>query len=150
MANKMLSLSVMGSLSLILFTMLSFATIGQSYPGPVWLWTGWVASLALTAFVLWQAETLRSACGYLSLIGGVISFVLVLVILFVPVSASAPYEPGADWLRTIDLTPPIVVGLRVALTSAYFATTVVVLGAILLSAAYLLLHFRGPPRRHLL
>jgi hypothetical protein len=149
MANKMLSLLMMGSLSLILFTMLSFATIGRSYPGPVWLLTGWVASLALTTFVLWQAETPRSAWGYLSLIGGVISFVLVLVILFVPVSASAPYEPGADWLRTIDLTPPIVVGLRVALTSAYFATIVVVLGAILLSAAYLLLHFRGPPRRHM-
>lgn len=148
MANKMLSLLVMGSLSLILFTMLSFATIGQSYPGPVWLWTGWVASLALTAFVLWQAETPRSAWGYLSLIGGIISFVLVLIILFIPISASAPYEPGADWLRTIDFTPPIVARLREALASAYFAIAVLVLGAILFSAAYLLLHFRGPPRRH--
>lgn len=144
MANKMISLLVMGSLSLILFTMLSFATIGQTYPGPVWLWTGWLASLASTAFVLWQAETPRSAWGYLSLIGGIISFVLVLIILFVPISASAPYEPGADWLRTIDFTPPIVARLR----SAYFAIAVLVLGAVLLSAAYLLLHFRGPPRRH--
>ena len=147
MASKMLSLLVMGSVSLILFTMLSFATIGQAYPGPVWLWTGWVASLALTAFVLWQTETTRSAWGYLSLIGAIVSFVLVLVILFVPVSASAPYEPGADWLRTIDLTPPIAARLREALASAYFAIAVLVLGAILASAAYLLLRFRGP-RRH--
>ena len=148
MANKILSLLVMGSLSLVLFTMLSFATIGRTYPGPVWLWTGWLASLALTAFVLWQAETPRSAWGYLSLIGGVISFALVLVIIFIPVSASAPYEPGADWLRTIYLTPPIVARLREALASAYFAIAILVLGAILLAAAYLLLHFRGPPRRH--
>ena len=148
MASKMLSLLVMGSISLILFTMLSFATIGRTYPGPVWLWTGWVASLALTAFVLWQAETPRSTWGYLSLIAGIISFVLVLVILFIPHSASAPYEPSADWLRTIDFTPPIVARLREALASAYFAIAVVFLGAILVSAAYLLLHFRGPPHRH--
>jgi len=148
MANKMLSLLVMGSLSLILFTMLSFATIGRTYPGPVWLWTGWVASLALTAFVLWQAETPRRVWGYQSLIAGVVSFALVLVILFIPVSASAPYERGADWLQTVDLTPPIVSRLREALASAYFALAVIVLGAILLSASYLLLHFRQPPRRH--
>jgi len=148
MANRMLSLLVMGSILLILFTMLSFATIERSYAGPAWLWTGWGASLGLTALVLWQAESPRSAWGYLSLIGAIISFVLVLIILFVPVSASAPYEPGADWLRTIDLTPPIVARLREALASAYFAIAILVLGAILLSAAYLLLHFRGPPRRH--
>ena len=148
MANKMLSLLVMGSLSLILFTMLSFATIGQSYPGPVWQWTGWVASLALSAFVLWQVETPRRAWGYLSLIGGIISFVLALVVLFVPISASAPYEPGADWLQTVDLTPPMVARLREALASAYFAIAILVLGAILFSVAYLLLQFRGPPHRH--
>lgn len=65
MANRMLSLFVLGSISLILFTMLSFATIGRSYPGPVWLWTGWGASLMLTAFVLLQAEpraTLGAIC----------------------------------------------------------------------------------------
>lgn len=146
MANKMLSLLVMGSISLILFTMLSFATIGQSYPGPVWLWTGWAASLGLTALVLRQAESPRSVWGYLSLIGVIISFVLILVIVFIPVSASAPYEPGADWLRTIDFTPPIVARLREALASAYFAIAVLILGAILLTAAYLLLHFRRPQR----
>lgn len=47
MANKMLSLFVMGSVSLILFTVLSFALVGQSYPGPVWLWAGWLAYLLL-------------------------------------------------------------------------------------------------------
>ena len=148
MTNKMVSLLVMGSLSLILFTMLSFATLGQTYSGPVWLWTGWVASLALTAFVLWEAETARSAWGHLSLVSGVISFVLALVILFVPVSASAPYERGSDWMQGIDFTPPMVARLREALASAYFGIAIFVLGAILLSAAYILLHFRGPPERH--
>jgi hypothetical protein len=147
MANKMLSLLVMGSISLILFTMLSFATIGQAYPGPVWLWTGWLGSLALTAYVLSQAETPRRSWGYLSLVAGVISFLLVLVILFVPVSASAPYEPEADWLRTLDFTPTIVVRIREALAFAYFTVAVLVLGAILLLAAYFLLHFRGPLQR---
>jgi hypothetical protein len=148
MANRMLSLFVLGSISLILFTMLSFATIGRTYPGPVWQWTGWGASLILTAFVLRQAESPRNAWGYLSLIGAIASFVLALVILFVPVAASAPYEPGADWLRTIDLTPPIVARLREALASAYFAIALLVLGAILLSAAFFLLRFRGPPHQH--
>lgn len=146
MADKMLSLLAMGTILLILFTILSFATIGQTYPGPIWLGTGWVGSLALTAFVLWQAETPRSAWGYLSLIGGIVSFALALVILFVPVSASAPYEPGADWMQAIDLTQPIEARLREALASAYLAIAIIVMGAVLLSLAFLLLHFRGPPR----
>lgn len=148
MANKILSLLVMGSISLVLFTMLSFATIGRTYPGPVWQWSGWVASLALTMLVLWQAETPRIAWGYQSLIAGIVSFVLFLVILFIPVSASAPYEPGADWLRTVNLTPPIISEIRVALASGYFGITMFIVGAVLVSSAYLLLHFRSPPRRH--
>ena len=148
MAHKMLSLLVMGSISLILFTMLSFATIGQAYPGSVWLWIGCAASLALTAFVLWQAETPRSAWGYLSLIAGIVSFVLMLVIIFIPVSASAPFEPEVDWLRTIDFTPPIVIWLREALGSAYVAIAVVILGALLLTVAYLLLYIQDSPKRH--
>ena len=46
MANKMLSVLVMGTVSL------AFATIGQFYAWPFWLCSGWVGSLASTAFVL--------------------------------------------------------------------------------------------------
>lgn len=147
MASKMLGLLIMGSLSLVLFTALSFATIGQSQPGPVWLWSGWAASLFLTAIVGWRAKTSRSAWVRLSLIGAVICIVLVLVVIFVPISASAPYEPEADWLRRIDFTLPIVARLREALASAYFGIAIVVLGAILLSVSYLLSRFGGPPKR---
>jgi len=148
MASKTIGLLIMGSISLILFTALSFATLGQIQPGPVWLWTGWAVSLLLTAAVLWGARTPRSTWGYLSLVGGVISLVLLLVIIFTPISASAPYEPGADWLRAIDFTPSIAARLREALASAYFAIALIVLGVILFLAAYLLLRFRGPPKRH--
>ena len=149
MASKTLGLLIMGFVSLFLFTVLSFATIGQFHPGPAWLWMSWIVSLALTAGVLWQAQTARSVWGYLSLIGGVLSLALFFVIVFVPVSASAPYEPHADWLQGIDLTPAIAPRLREALASAYFAIALIVLGAILFWAAYALLSFRGPPRRHM-
>jgi len=149
MTGKIFGMVIMGALTLVLFSILAFVTFGQSHPGPLWLWSSWVVSLTLTVVVVWQAKTSRTTWGYLSLVGGVVSFVVFLAILFVPVSASAPYEPGADWLRTVDLTPPIAARLREALASAYFAIGVIVAGAILLGIAYVLLfHQRGGPRRH--
>jgi len=148
MTSKAISALIMGSISLVLFSILAFVTFGQSHPGPLWLWSSWIVSLALTAFVIWQARTSRSTWGYLSLIGGIISVVVLLAILFVPVSASAPYEPGAEWMQAIDLTPPIVARLREAVASAYFAIAIIIAGMILLSIAYLLLHLPGAPRRH--
>lgn len=148
MTSKALSVLMMGSVSLILISVLAFVTFGQSHPGPLWLWTSWLVSLALTAAIVWQAKTSRSAWGYLSLIGGIISFVVLLAIIFVPVSASAPYEPGVDWLRAVDLTPPIVARLGEAIASAYFAITIIIAGMIFLFIAYLLLHLPGGPKRH--
>jgi NADH:ubiquinone oxidoreductase subunit 6 (subunit J) len=145
MASKTFGVLVMGSISLFLFTALTYVALGQSRLGPLWIAIGWAVSVLLTATVLWQAETPRSAWGYFSLFGGLISFVLFLVIVFVPVSASAPYDPGADWLRTVDLTPPMAAKLREAMLSGYFALAVIILGIVLLSAAYVLLRFRGPP-----
>lgn len=139
---------VMGFVSLILFSILTFITVGQSHPGPVWIGTAWLVSLAMTAIVAWRVKTSRSTWGYLSLIGGAISFAIILAMLFVPVSASAPYEPGANRLRTVDFTPPLVARLREALASAYFAMGIIIAGLILLSIAYLLLHRPGDPRRH--
>lgn len=149
MSGKASGVLIMGGISLILFSILAFVSFGQSHPGPVWLWTAWIVSLAVTAIVVWQVKTSRSAWGYLSLIGAVISFAIILAMLFVPVSASAPYQPGADWLRTVDFTPPIVARLREALASAYFALSVIFAGAVLLSIAYLLLHRRGGPGGHI-
>jgi len=150
MTSKLLSVAIMGILSLALFSILAFVTFGQSRPGSLWLWSSWLVSLILTAAVAWQARTSRATWGYLSLVGGIVSIVVLLALLFAPVSASAPYEPGADWLRTIDLAPSIAARLREAMASAYFAIAVIVAGAILLSIAYFLLHQSdGPgPRRH--
>jgi len=145
MASKMFGALVMGSISLFLITALTYVTMGQLPYGPLWISIGWIVSLLLTASILVQAQTPRSAFGYFSLIGGVMSFVLFLAIMFVPVSASAPYDPGADWLRTVDLTPPMAARLWEAMLSGYFAIVVIILGLVLLSAAYMLLHFRGPP-----
>ena len=149
MANRLLSLVMMGTLSLVLFTVLSFVALGQSQPGAVWLWGGWIVSLTLTAVVVWQAKTARRAWGWLSVVTGVVSFVLLLAIVFVPISASHPYEPEANWLHTVDLTPPIATRLREALASAYFAIAIIVAGVILLSVAYVLLHASNEPKRHM-
>lgn len=149
MASRAFSALIMGFISLILFSVLAFVTFGQSHPGPLWLWGSWAVSLSTTAAVVYLTRTPRTAWGYLSLIGGVISFVILVTILFVPTSASAPYEPGADWLRNVDLTPPIAARLREAVASAYFAITVIIAALILFSAAYLLLHhWPGGTRRH--
>lgn len=146
MANKVLNLLAMSSISLVLFTALSFATIGRFHPGPLWLWTSWLVSLGLTVFILRYTEDARRAWGYSSLAGGVLSLALILVITFIPVSASAPYEPGAEWLQGVDFTPPIVARLREALASAYFGVALLVLAAILFSSGYLLLHAHAPRR----
>ena len=148
MASKAFSLLIMGSASLILFSILAFVTFGQSHPGSAWLWASWIVSLSSTIAVVWRASTARSSWGYLSLIGGILSLAVLLAILFVPISASAPYEPGADWLPNVDLTPPIFARLREAIATAYFAMGVIITGMILFSFAYLLLHLPGKPRRH--
>ena len=148
MANKMSSLLVMGSISLILFTMLSFATIGQSYPGPVWLWNGLGGERGFDGV---RATAGRNSAQRLSL--PTIDRRHHQLCACTGDSLRSRFGIGtlsaqADWLRTIDFTPPIVARLREALASAYFAIGVFVLGAILFTAAYLLLHFRGPQQRH--
>ena len=148
MTSRTISALFMGSISLILFTVLAFITFGQSHPGSLWLWVSWIVSLASTAAVLSLTTTARGAWGYLSLIGGVISLVVMLSILLIPVSASAPYQPGADWLQNLDLAPPVDARLREAIASAYFGIAIIIGGMILLSAAYLLLHHLPHHTRH--
>lgn len=145
MAKKLFSIAVMGVVSLFLFSILAFVTFGQSHPGSAWLWSSWIASLTLTAAVVWHARTARATLGYMSLLGGVVSVVILFAFLFVPVSASAPYQPGTDWLRTVDPSAPIDARLREAIASGYFAIAAIIAAAILLSFGYVLLHQSGGP-----
>src|SRR6185312_16407446 len=53
-----------------------------------------------------------------------------------------------DWLRAIDLTPPALRWLRVALASSYFAVGLLVAGGAFFAVAYLLFHRGAHRRRH--
>jgi hypothetical protein len=147
MLHRILSVMVMGTICLVLFTMLSFLIVGQLSGRSVWLWSSWSVVLAVTLVIVWFAATPRNAWGYMSLLGGIIALMVFLVGLFVPVSASTPYEPEADWLRSIDFTPPINRGIRMALASGYFTISVCALGLVLLVVGYFVLGHR-PGRKH--
>lgn len=147
MRNKWLGVLVMGALSLVLVSVLDVLVAKQALAGLPSLWTSWAVSLAFTGSVAWKTTSSRVAWGYLSLINGLLSFVIMVATAVLP-ATSAPYEPGSDWLRSVDLAPPVVARLREAIASAYFAIAVIILGLIFLGAAYLLLHLWDDSKRH--
>ena len=148
MRGKGLSVLIMGAASLVLFSMIPLITVRQSYAGPLSLWISCLISLVMTGIVAWRARTPQRAWGHLALINGAASFAVVLANAVLAASASAPYEPGSDWLRSVDLTPPIVARLREALASAYFAIAVIIAGIIFFATAYFLLHLSDDPTHH--
>ncbi len=148
MSNKWLSALVMGSISLALTTMLALLVVTQTPVVAPVLWASWLASVMLTGWVAWRTSSGRNAWGFLSFINGGISLAILFVNATLPASASAPYEPGGDWLRSVDLTPPVVARLREAMASGYFAIAVIVAGILFLAAAYLLLHRWDGSSRH--
>lgn len=148
MKSKWLGVLVMGSMSLALVSMLDVLVVKQTLAGLPSLWVSWCVSLVLTGFVAWRSQSVWSAWGLLSLINGSMSFAIVFAYAIAPVSALAPYEPGSDWLGSVDLTPPIASRLREALASGYFAIAVIMAGMTFLAAAYFLLHLRDDSSRH--
>lgn len=148
MNHKWLGVLVMGALSLVLASLVAALFARHTLAGIPALWVSWAASLAVTGFVARRATSGRTAWALLSLINGSISIALVLANAVLPASAAAPYEPGSDWLRSVDLTPPIAARLREAMASGYFAIGVLTAGIILLAAAYLLLHRSDGSSRH--
>lgn len=148
MRSRWLAVFVMGAMSFVLVSVLDVLVAKEALAGLPSLWVSWAVSLALTGFVAWKATSGRMAWGVLSLINGAISFAIVLANAALPALASAPYEPGSDWLRSVDLIPPIVARLREAIASGYFAIAVLVAGLIYLAVAYLLLHLSDDSKRH--
>ena len=147
MRSKWPSVFVMGAMSLVLMSVLDVLVAQEAVVGLPSLWVSWAVDLALTGFVAWKATSSRMSWGFLSLINAVISFAIVSVNAVLP-AASAPYEPGNDWLRSIDLTPPIAARLREAMAAGYFAIVVIIAGLIFVAAAYSLLHSGDDSSRH--
>lgn len=148
MKSKWLSVFVMGATSLALVSMLDVLVAEQTLVGLPSLWVSWCVSLVLTGFVAWRSTSVPHTWGFLSLINGGMSFAIVLADSVLPASASAPYEPGSDWLRSVDFTPPIAARLREALASGYFAIAVIIAGMMFLAAAYLLWQLWDDSTRH--
>lgn len=147
MRSKWLGVLVMGAMSLVLVSVLNVLVAKDAVAGLPTMWVSWAVGLALTGFVAWKATSSRGAWGFLSLINGGISFAIVSAYAVLP-AASAPYEPGSDWLRSVDLTPPIAARLREAMAAGYFAIVVIIAGLIFLAAAYALLHSGDGSSRH--
>lgn len=148
MKRKWVGVLVMGAMSLALVSMLDVLVTKQTLAGLPSLWVSWCVSLALTGFVAWESRSVQRTWGLLSLINGGISFAVVVADAVSPASASAPYEPGSDWLRSVDFTPPIVARLREAIASGYFAIAMMIAGMMFVAAAYLLWHLWDNSTRH--
>jgi hypothetical protein len=148
MKSKWPCILVMGSLSLVLASLLDVLVMRQSLAGLPSLWVSWLASLVLTALIAWRAPSPRSSWALFSAVNGVLSFAVALAYAVRPAAAGARYEPGSDWLSTVDFTPPIAARLREALASGYFAIGVALAGIIFIAAAYLLHQHWDGPQRH--
>jgi hypothetical protein len=148
MKSKWPGIFIMGAMSLALMSLIDVLVAKQTLAGLPSLWVSWCVSLALTGFVAWKAVSVRHTWGLLSLVNGGLSFAVVLANAVLPASASAPYEPGSDWLRSIDFTPPIAARLREALAAGYFAIAMIVAGMMFVAAAYLLWHLWDDSTRH--
>jgi len=148
MNSKWFGVLVMGTISLALASLLDVLVAEHALVGFPSLWLSWCVSLAVTGYVAWHAASVRQTWGILSLINGAMSFAVAIANAILPASAAALYEPGSDWLRSVDFTPPIAARLREAIASGYFAIAVIIAGLMFLVAAYLLWHLWDDKTRH--
>jgi hypothetical protein len=147
MTEKRSSLMMTGLVSPALVALGGLRIIGGSPLVIPLLAAGIAATLGLVAAWVARAPDARTALAGLALFNGFLSFTGAFTPLAVPALAGAAYEPEADWLRTVDLTPPAARWLQVALASSYFALVLAVAGLIFFAAAYFLFRRRGDGRR---
>lgn len=148
MKSKWPCVLIMGSISLALASLLDILIARETVAGLPSLWVSWIASLLLTALVAWRSASVRGTWAFLSFINGAMSVAIALADAARPAAASAAYEPGSDWLRAVDFTPPIAARLREAVASGYFGIGVGIAAAIFLAIAYLLRHRSHGSSRH--
>ena len=142
------NLRVIAASTLLLIALLGFRVIDGSPLAIFVLGVALAATFGLIVLTVRQVREPRTAPAGLALFDGVLSIAGAIAAFILPARALTAYEPEADWLRAIDLTPPALRWLRVALASSYFAVGLLVAGGAFFAVAYLLFH-RGAHRwRH--
>lgn len=145
MAENRRSLAAMAIATLGLLGLDALRASGGSPVAVILVPAALAATLGLVLLWVARAPDARSALAGLALANGVLSLAGAALPLILPALAGAAYQSQSDWLSGLDLTPPAIRWLRVALASGYFALALLLAGLAFLAAAYLL--FRGGPGR---
>lgn len=140
-------LLVMGPLSVVLVSLFVLRALGGTPAALPSIIVGWIVAIG-AMIAASHAQTLRGAWAGTSLFNGTVSIATVLTSLVVPALAAAEYEPGADWMRNIDLAPPATARLREAIASAYFSIALIIAGMIFFAVAYFVFHRADGSKRH--
>lgn len=147
MADDQRSLVAMAVLTLCMVGLDAVRAIGSSPVAFIVVPAALAATLGLVLVWVARARDMRAASAGLALANGVLSLSGAASPLIFPVLAGAAYQPQGDWLSGVDLTPPAIRWLRLALASGYVTLALLVAGLAFFTAAYVLFR-RGHGRRH--